>query len=347
MAAGAAPEVVMRLDYSGAEAVITALTRDSLDDAALDSLLQVHGVRAMVDNVTFYFAEAGESRFRESLMAISRTKSRPPYNRYFELWEAWNRRAHVQGLVAAIRADEVGLVQRALAEVGPYRPETGPVRIDVHFVAGGVSDGFVVEDASRTALYANLVREEGDIGGVAMNMAHEAYHVLQKVAQRRAGLGLVADSADRLPPGERLLVVLLAEGTANYVVDPTRSTVSGASIEASRARYRRNVTGQRIRENFALFDTVLTQLRSGSLSWQQAYSRGFSGNNDARFYFVGYEMARAIERHCGRRCIGRLFRQEPAEFFRQYVELYRRHPDIVGRFAPETEAFLLTRMDRR
>jgi hypothetical protein len=32
--------------------------------------------------------------------------------------------------------------------------------------------------------------------------------------------------------------------------------------------------------------------------------------------------------------------QHPAEFFREYVRLYRAHPGIVGRFAPATEAFI-------
>ena len=36
----------------------------------------------------------------------------------------------------------------------------------------------------------------------------------------------------------------------------------------------------------------------------------------------------------------RLFERPPVEFFRQYVQLYREHPDIVGRFSPTTEAFL-------
>lgn len=44
---GAAP-VTLRVDLSGAEALMAALARDSLTDADVDSLLRVHGVRAMV-----------------------------------------------------------------------------------------------------------------------------------------------------------------------------------------------------------------------------------------------------------------------------------------------------------
>jgi hypothetical protein len=171
-------------------------------------------------------------------------------------------------------------------------------------------------------------------------MAHEAYHVMQKAAQRRAGLTEVADATEKLPVGERLLAVTLSEGTANYVVDPTRSSVTGSNINSFRERYRRNAEPSRIKENFTLFDQVLSDLRAGRITWDEAYRKGFSGNNDARFYFVGYEMAKVIEKHCGRKCVGKMFEKPPVEFFLQYIALYRKHPDIVRRFSPETEAFI-------
>jgi hypothetical protein len=76
------------------------------------------------------------------------------------------------------------------------------------------------------------------------------------------------------------------------------------------------------------------------MSWDEAYRKGFSGDNDDRFYFVGYEMAKALERYCGRGCIGGLFKRPPVEFFRRYVELYAKHPEIKGRFSRETEEFI-------
>ena len=52
-------------------------------------------------------------------------------------------------------------------------------------------------------------------------------------------------------------------------------------------------------------------------------------------------MARAIERHCGRECVGRLFEKSPLEFFRQYIALCRQNTGLV-RFAPETERFIMS-----
>lgn len=336
-----ASTLALHVDYAGAEALMTALERDSLPDPAVDSLLAVGGVRAMVDNVIRYFPEVSDAHFRESIRALVQTRRRPVHNEYFEFREAWQGRERIRTLLTTIRQREGEIVDRALAQIGPYAPATGPLAINAFFIAGGVSDGFVFDDPRAPAFYANVVRADGDFDGVIANVAHEAYHVMQKAAQRRVpGLAVFADSTARVPPVERLLVVTLAEGTANYVVDPTRSPGSGAGMQASRERYQRNLAPARIRENFALFDTVVAQLAAGAVTWENAYGRGFSGNNDARFYFVGYVMARALEQHCGRACIGAAFGEHPGEFFRRYVALYRAHPEIPGRFSPATEALI-------
>ncbi|HEU4561026.1 MAG TPA: DUF5700 domain-containing putative Zn-dependent protease [Longimicrobium sp.] len=331
----------LRLNYAGAEALLNALEQGSVTDAEVDNLLRIHGVRAMVDNVTRFVPGVGVAEFRQEVQSFARTKRAGAHNHAFPFTDVWRTRGQVRALIAAIRRDEQSIVRGTLAQIERYRPETGPLVVEVFFVAGGVSDGFVFDNQARPAFYANLTRAGGDLAGVVSNMAHEDYHVLQKAAQRRTpGLARIADSTETLPVGERLLAVTLAEGTANYVVDPTRSTATGPNVDQYRARYVRNATPQRIRENFALFDTVLRELRTGRTTWSDAYGRGFSGSNDARFYFVVHQMAKAIDQHCGAACIRRLFQRHPVEFFRQYIALYRRHPEIPGRFSPQTEAFI-------
>ena len=183
-------------------------------------------------------------------------------------------------------------------------------------------------------------RRSDDLNGIVLNMAHEAFHVMQFRAQSHAGIGSLPTSTDATPPVERLFATTLSEGTANYVVDPTRWTAPGSAMDSARRRYRRNAEPKRIAENFARFDAVLKELGSGRMSWEKAYAEGFTSENDASFYFVGYEMARAIERYCGRECLGRLFREPPVEFFRRYVALYHEHPELGGRFSRETEAVI-------
>ncbi len=333
------PPVALRLDYAGAEALVNALERDSLSDADVDSLLRVTGLRAMVDNVTRFIPNIGAPEFRKEIQEFVRTKRGGQYNDYFQLTDVWRERPRIRALITAIRADERKIVRETLSQLVRYRPDTGPLTITAYFVAGGVSGGFAFEN-DPTSFYAELWRAEGDLNGVILNMAHEAYHVMQFAAQRRAGINPIWVANDRMPPVDRLFTGMLQEGTANYVVDPTRSTAAGRDMERARARYRRNAEPARIAENFALFDTLLKELREGRITWDVVYERGFSRNNDDRFYFVGYEMAKALDRHCGRRCVGRLFEEPPVEFFRRYIALYRRHPEIRGRFSRETETYI-------
>ncbi len=335
--------ITMRLDYAGAEAIIDALGKDSLIDSDVDDLLRIHGVRAMVDNVTNYFPQFGVAEFRDEVKTFAQTKKSGPGSRYFQLHLVWRTREHVRSVIKAIKADEKEIVRQALDQLKRYSPNAGRLTVNVYFVGGGVSDGFVFDKREEPAFYINLSSTDGtlvDYNGVIANMAHEAYHVLQKTAQRRAGLEAIADAADKLPSAERLLAVLLSEGTANYAIDPTRSNAAGADMEKSRERYRRNAEPERVKENFALFDSVLSDLREGRTTWNEAYKKGFSGNNDARFYFVGYEMAKSIEKHHGSKHIGKVFGKRPVEFFRQYIALYKKHPEITARFSPETEAYI-------
>jgi hypothetical protein len=226
-----------------------------------------------------------------------------------------------------------------LAELAPYKPDIGPLHLTAYFVAGGVSDGFAPDMREEPAFYANLTRAQGDCEGVLLNMSHEAYHLMQNSAFRRApGLALLADSLDSLPTRERLLATVLTEGTASLATDPRRSAGDGPEVTRERKRYVRDDDPARVRENFALFDTLFQQVTRNEIAWPALYDRGFA--NEARFYAVGRQMAQAIERYCGVGCIGPLFEQKPVEFFRGYIRLYRTHPDIIGRFDPATERLL-------
>ena len=338
-AAPASAQVTLRFDYSGAEAMLEALERDSLSDAAIDTLLLLPGVQTILNTAKYFNPDATEAQFRDHLKSFVRTKtSVPAADRSWSLRLVWHTRHQVRPLLAELRANEKKLTDEALAPLRAYAPKTRPLDIVVQFIDGSSSGGGPI---GTTGLYANLAQSQGYLTGQIANVAHESYHVLQNAAwrehpQRR----IFVDSPQALPVGERLLATVLAEGTANFVVDPNRTDARGTAMDSSRARYARNATPERIAENFALFDRLLAELTAGRVSWQDMYRQGFNGNNDARFYFVGYEMAKAIEKYCGTKCIGELFNRPFADFFKQYISIYRAHPDIKGRFSPETEAFI-------
>jgi hypothetical protein len=332
--------VTLHLDYAGAEAIIRALEQDSLADADVDALLGVHGARAMVDNVGRFIPRLGIPEFRSEVRHFTRRK-RVGEHPEFQLRDVWRERSRVRELIGAIRASESEFVREALSVLEPYRPATGPLSIRVYFVAGGVSDGFVFDDDA--SFYINLARAGGDCQEVLANVLHEAYHVVQTAAQRRSSTFTAWGTDDSIPPVERVLAGTLIEGTANWVADPARLQADNGSLRTVRDRYRRSADPARITENFATFDRVVQGLLEGTITWAEASERGFtrSPENEDRFYFVGYEMAKAIEGYCGQECIGRLFEEPPVDFFRQYISLYREHPEIRWHFAPETERYLM------
>ncbi len=337
-AARAAPaDLQMRLDYGGAQAILDALEKDTLSDAEVDALLRVEGVAGMVKNVTRFVPDKGVSEFRTEVATFVRTKRGGDHDGVFQLSSVWDQRSRSRDLMGTIRADQSGIVREALSLLAPYLPATGPLTIRVYFVAGGVSDGFVFED-DPAAFYINVTRAGGDVQEILANIVHEAYHVAQIAAQKRSGTFAAWIADDALPPVQRLLTGTLLEGTAALVARPDRLPAGAGHLEGTRGLYRRAAKPKTVAENFALFDHVLAQLQSGKITWEEAYRRGFSHSreDEERFYFVGYEMAAAIERYDGAGAIGALFEKPPVAFFRRYLALCRLHPELPGRFSEAT-----------
>jgi hypothetical protein len=331
--------VTLQLDDAGARAIMRALEQDSLSDADVDALLSITGVRATVDNVTRFIPGLGIPEFRAEIRQFARRKRDGEYPE-FQLSHVWSERGRTGGLISEIQAEESALISEVLSLLEPYTPAIGPLDLRVHLVAGGVSDGFVLEDG--LSFYINLTRAAGDCTEVMANVVHESYHAMQMEAQRRSGTFSAWVTDDSMAPVNRVLAGTLAEGTATLVADPSRVAAPGQGLRSARARYQRGTDPAQIAANFAVFDSVLTQLSAGRLTWAEASSRGFarSPKDEERFYFVGYQMAKTLERHCGRECVGSAFTQEPVAFFRRYIALYREHPEIRWRFSPETEAII-------
>jgi hypothetical protein len=333
--------VTVRFDYTGAEALLNAVERDSLTDADVMKLLEVRGLRAMVDNVTRYAVTYDRDQFQAELRAFVQTHQsiRSP----FGLGQVFRNRAQVRSLIADLQGKEATIIKGMLKQLEPFRPRTGKLAATIYFVTGGSSDGFVLDGDDEPAFFVALDKANGDLPGVQQNMTHELYHVMQKaIAKRVPRLAAVVRDPAQLPPHERLVATTFWEGTANYAADALSAEGSGSYLEMWRSRYRRNAEPARIKENFGLFDTLLADLRAGRIAWDEAQRVGFFGDNDARLYFVGYEMAKAIDRHRSAKRIGELLEQPPSAFFQEYITLYRQQSGIVARFTAETEAYLET-----
>jgi hypothetical protein len=334
-------QIQLRFDYAGARTLFDALDRAELSQQDIVELYNVQGLAAMVDNVTRFIPEITRREFEQHLLRFRYARKEPGHNGYivWDFEQVLATRGEVEELMSKLSADEADIIAKTLRELEPFRPDTGPLTITVYFVAGGVSDGFVPERSREPSLYVNLTRARGDLDGVVSNLTHEIYHVMQRSASRRGGLGAMVDEPEKLALTQRLLATTLWEGSANYAADPRRLEGSGPYLEMWRDRFAQNTTPAKLAEHFALFETVLNDLKVGRMSWDDAYSRGFSGPQSS-FYFVGYEMTRVIEQRCGRACIRGLFDKPPSVFFQRYIEIYEQDPTITTRFSPATEDWI-------
>ena len=333
----------LQLDFEGAEALLAVLAQRSVTDADVDRLLAIHGVRAMVDNTTHYIPSDTRDTFRAALKEFVRTRNSTIG--HFRLDESHELSAEIRTLITELKADP-RLVEQVANSLERYMPPLDHFTATGYGVTGGASDGFVRDDETKPSFYIALNRAQGDAEGVKQNIAHELYHVVQKLARASVpGLNAKVLDAQTAPAPARLLRVIFEEGTATYVTEPMLGKKSlfrrdGPYTRASRATYEKNASPEKIAANFAEVDRLIAGLRSGSLSWKQASDVVFTGNGPGP-YFVGYEMAKAIDRRHGPKRIASLLKEHPVTFFRDYIELYREDPAAVpARFSKDTEAYI-------
>jgi hypothetical protein len=211
--------VTVQFDYAGAEALLDAVERTSLTDPKMTKLLEVRGLRAMVDNVTRYFGTYDRNKFQIELRSFVQTREsvRSP----FGLGQVFRTRQQVRSLIASLKENEAAIIREMLKRLEPYRPNTGPLAAKIYFVAGGNSDGFVLDGDDEPAFFVALDKASGDLAGVQQNMTHELYHVMQKSAARRVPTlaRIVRNPAQLLAP-ERLVATTLWR--ARLITPPMR-----------------------------------------------------------------------------------------------------------------------------
>jgi hypothetical protein len=336
--------VEVGIDYSAAEALLSALSSKSLPDAQMQSVLWNHGVAATIKKMREFFPpgnpqgyDASEEGFKQALRNVVTDGAGPPG--VFKLSFVRAHDAQIHSLLQQIHVREGAIKSRMSAVLGRYAPVGIPPRFTVNLVVGGSSDGFVIDDDPVPELFVAVDKAEGDAEGLEYNIDHELYHVLQKASGMRSKdyVHFVGHFAEESPLA-KLLATTLWEGSATFVVDPRTFTGSGPYISMWRSRYVANESDPRRRANFALFDELAGELGAGRINWQAAYSRGFS---DEQLYHVGREMTRALVAARGSQYMDELFTRPPAQFFRDYISLSAHSGGLIP-FAAKTRALIGT-----
>ena len=314
----------IRLDLESGRAVLDLFDRKRATAEELERIARLAGNRAMIAKAGGFDPAATEAAFVASLgraIAGERVAVDPfRFNLVRERLEA------TRTLVRRIEADPSGLARAVAGRLDRYAPPGVRVDVTVRFVLGGTSDGWAPTDE---AFYIALHYFEDDVEGLKLLMSHELYHVVQSAARRATGY-------DRAEPSRavKLMAAVMNEGTASVVGDATSVTGGRAYVERFRAKFERNLA--RIDSNVALFETLLYRAATDpTADDDRMYALGFSGAWDSPLYFVGYRMARVVERHRGAGAIAAAVGRDPREFFALYLEVARAHDDPEEvRFGP-------------
>jgi len=311
-----------------------AIDRPTLSEAEAKALLEDRGIAAMVAKTAVFSPGSTPQGFVADMQSFVATHKYPTGD--YALDWIYKYRAQVRTLVSELRAAEDAMRRRMTSRLTRFAPRTGPVTIKVYFVAGGMSDGFVLDDDPELALFVALEKASGDREGVEQNVTHELYHVLQKAsAANKPAAVKFAATLDSQPPLQQLFATTLWEGTANLAADARETTGQGPYASMWRDRYQRNLTPEALRASFQAFDSVVVALDQAKIDWATAYRKGFSGDADSRFYFVGMEMGRALAAARGAGYFEALFVRPPTRFFRDYVQLCAADPSLP-RFSANT-----------
>ncbi|MGD0143655.1 MAG: DUF5700 domain-containing putative Zn-dependent protease [Rhizomicrobium sp.] len=326
MAEGASPAISVTIDTAAAEAVFNAANADPAHAAALaDAALALPAVQAMIAKDHKYFPAETADSFRTSVVALANGGS----DSTFSLDDLRSRPTAVRNLLDALQQRRAELTARLRDRLASFAPPGISLHATLAVVVGSHQNGWVA-DQKTPIFYIDAGFQKGDFDALIATASHELFHVVQGAVQpdwgpvfRESGSASAADrEAHNL---HAALVNLVIEGMADYVGDPAQMPGTGAGIEQSRKEYARSLA--RSSENFALFDTIIFRLaRDGDAPLQTLLSIGFGGAWDQTGYYVGYRMAKAIDRYMGRRRLRALVALSAEEFVLDYIAVSKAHP---------------------
>ena len=136
--------------------------------------------------------------------------------------------------------------------------------------------------------------------------------------------GLPVDARE-LHRAHAVVLNLVIEGMATYVGDPTTYVATGPRLTHDQDQLKKELA--RASDIFALFDTILFRARHDPDAPLDPLLRiGFGGSWDETGYYVGYRMAKTIDRYAGRDRLRALVTLPPEAFVGEYIAIAQAHP---------------------
>lgn len=329
------PNIKISFDSESARAVLDVLGGKAVSDEELTRIAKLPGNQGLINQAARFDKQATEENFKSGLKQIVETgsiKTDP-----FYLSTVKSRRVAVDAVLNEIERNPQKLIDEITGKISQYSPAAGlSMEVKIYLIAGGTSDGFAPD---RKTFYVALHYFDDDYEGLKLLMSHELYHNVQ--ASAVSGRKFIKDGSPKnIVNSFDFLQSTLKEGTASVVGDPLEITNGKKYITWFQGKFRNNL--RRIDTNFTLFDTLLYSLYNNpDAAADRIYNIAFSGAYDSALYFVGYRMARIVEKRKGKQEIAFLIGKNPLQFFNEYIELYKSQPDPEAiEFSKSTEDIL-------
>ena len=337
--AAKAQGLTIRLDVESAKAITDLLGKKTVTDKVLDDVAQLYGSRQLIQKVTSYDKDGTEARFKQTLREIIETgtvKGNDPFD-----WKAVKAsQPGIQALIQQISLKQDKFLSDMSQEIAPYSPANLKADIRACFLVGGGSLGFTI--GGDNTFNVALQKIGDDYDGLIALVVHELYHSVQHVGDQERKKGKVMDPN---PPKNIIgayvmLANLYAEGTANLVGDFSKIKQPKPFTKVQQDEYSKNQ--RRNETNFTLFESLLYRAYNDSTaSLNSLYNVAFTTEFEETSYYVGYEMAKYIEKHEGKAAVASFVTRSSIEFSQHYIDLYRKHDDkAVVKFSKPIEAII-------
>jgi hypothetical protein len=325
------------IDFQSARAVADLLSRKRVADADLNRVAALFGNQQLIRKAARNNPTVTAETFKQTLRGAIENQSfaEDPFE-----WQTVKRNLpEIRLLVARIEKEQNALFANLENLLQPYVPVDLKVDATAVLLVGGGSLGFTLSDDQN--FYVALHKIGGDYEGLKYIVAHELYHSIQTLGREKRIASL---KAVKPPDNVRNSLIIIesayVEGTATLVGSSLGAKNLKQFGQSRQDEYKKNLA--RSRQNFALFEALLFQAyHDPNANLQQLYNIGFTTAFDETLYYVGYQMARDIEKYQGKQAIAALVGKNPLELFNLYVELYKKNNDpALLKFSPTTEDIL-------
>lgn len=321
--AAAAHEITIETD--AALAVLEAINNPDLTEAEARRIAKFPANKMVQRKVQSFDPAGAEERFVVELLAEARG-TKPEGKDIFRFERAKRARAGTLNVLNAIKKNPAEFTKWVNDRVEAFSPPGPPLKLEGHLIAAGGPTGFAF---GGNDFYLNITHFPDDLLAAKAVTAHELYHAVQGAAFKSQGKEwsrFKSEEWNALPSDkerdayivDRFLGNLVTEGIAMYVGDPELlAQSSGAYSKWDLTRFRRqqnNMSGL-----VTMLDLALIGLTSEQpIDYGKAYALGFL-SEDQPLYFLGYEMAKSIERKKGPKRLGELLTGSGCGFFKDYL----------------------------